>query len=707
MKVAASASACGDRNVDSDASFEVDGTVLGVTSPVDFPNSPSSKRHDGVGLVVEIFAGSCRLSKACGKLGLRALPIDKDPRRAESCVVANYDLTDAQQYSTLVEVLHAERKFLVHAHCAPSCGTASRASGRKVPGMPSHLQPQPLRSDDHPDGLPSLSEKDKARVDSANASYKATAELLAMLIQWNVSVSIENPSNSLFWKTSWIQKLLEMVPNGHDTFLDHCMHGGSRDKASRFWSYNPMRPNENMLQTLALKCDGSHIHKSWKPTFQNGVVSFPTKEEAAYPQILCERLASIFLYWAKIRNLTGPIDLVEQTQVDLDAGKRQLFTSQQLSKTVLQPVSEFGHFVAVAIPLNCDSLPALIATLPKGSKSTSRLVKRGFSRDVFKAEHCGKILIHQDLKHGLDYEVVMVGVPRSPTEFLKAATQVGHPRGHLVRTSLDVDRAIKANLEWPEHELMAHRATVFKSWLKKAVELKNQEDDLHEKLPEHLKTILRGKKLSLWKHILVSLGYPDAKIVDEVAAGFSLTGWAKESGVFDTHVRAATMTVDQLKGVALGLNAAVVGALKRAPWTPLDEAALQETVAEVDKGWLAECGEVDMKRQFIAKRFPIQQKNKMRLIDDFSVCGVNSTVGLPEKLRVESVDQIVAILLAMMRSVGKTQKLPWVGRTFDLKSAYKQFGVSESDANLLKMLQLSALMKLYFSSPKKEAESSF
>ena len=156
-----------------------------------------------------------------------------------------------------------------------------------------------------------------------------------------------------------------------------------------------------------------------------------------------------------------------------------------------------------------------------------------------------------------------------------------------------------------------------------------------------------------------------------------------------------------------GARLELCGGWGRAPWTPLDEAALQETVAEVDKGWLAECGEVDMKRQFIAKQFPIQQKNKMRLIDDFSVCGVNSTVGLPEKLRVESVDQIVAILLAMMRSVGKTQKLPWVGRTFDLKSAYKQFGVSESDANLLKMLQLSALMKLYFSSPKKEAESSF
>jgi len=109
---------------------------------------------------------------------------------------------------------------------------------------------------------------------------------------------------------------------------------------------------------------------------------------------------------------------------------------------------------------------------------------------------------------------------------------------------------------------------VFKSWLKKAVELKSQEDDLHERLPEHLKTILRGKKLSLWKHILVSLGYSDAKIVDEVIEGFSLTGWAKESGVFDTHIRAAAMTVDQLKGVALGLNSAVVGGeLRGHLWT--------------------------------------------------------------------------------------------------------------------------------------------
>ena len=59
------------------------------------------------------------------------------------------------------------------------------------------------------------------------------------------------------------------------------------------------------------------------------------------------------------------------------------------------------------------------------------------------------------------------------------------------------------------------------------------------------------------------------------------------------------------------------------PWTELDKDALDETAAEVDKGWLSECPEVDIRRHFIAKRFPIKQRNN---------------------------DQVVATLLAMLRS---------------------------------------------------------
>ena len=522
-------------------------------------------------------------------------------------------------------------------------------------------------------------------MDSANASYKAMAELLEMLIGWDISVSIENPANSLFWKTSWIEWLLKLFPKGHNTILDHCMHGGSRDKTSKFWSYNPLRPDENMLESLALRCDGNHSHKSWKPTVHNGVITYPTKEEAAYPQTLCERLASIFLQWAKIRNLEGPVDLLEQAKLDADIGKRQLFTDQPRSTKLLQPVSEFERYIALAVPLNCNSVHTLITSLPKGAKPTSRAVHRGFSRDVHLATYGNQTIIQQDLLHGQDYEVIMVGVPRNPTEFMAAAQKAGHPRGHLVRTSADVAKAIEANLEWPEHRLLAHRAEIFKGWLKEAAELRSDEINLHSSLPEHLKKILKNKKLLLWKHILVSLGYGDAKIVDEIIAGFSLTGWATESGVFDKRVKAASMTVDQLSGVALGLNSAVVGSLKKSPWSDLDAKALEETRVEVEKGWLAESKEVDLRRHFVAKRFPIQQKSKMRLIDDFTICGVNATVGLPERLRVESVDQVVAILLTMMKSGVVDDRLPWSGRTFDLKAAYKQFGVSDEEAQRLKI----------------------
>ena len=45
--------------------------------------------------------------------------------------------------------------------------------------------------------------------------------------------------------------MVELLRNypGHCTVLQHCMHGGSRDKKSKFWSHNPGMPEVNMLET--------------------------------------------------------------------------------------------------------------------------------------------------------------------------------------------------------------------------------------------------------------------------------------------------------------------------------------------------------------------------------------------------------------------------------------------------------------------------
>ena len=97
---------------------------------------------------------------------------------------------------------------------------------------------------------------------------------------------------------------------------------------------------------------------------------------------------------------------------------------------LLQAVSEFGPYETIVIPLNCDNLQSMISTLPKGTKITSRVVQRGFSRDALRTAFGNKVLIHQDLRHGQDFERITVGVPRDPIEFMKEAQNAGHPRGH-------------------------------------------------------------------------------------------------------------------------------------------------------------------------------------------------------------------------------------------------------------------------------------
>lgn len=131
---------------------------------------------------------------------------------------------------------------------------------------------------------------------------------------------------------------------------------------------------------------------------------------------------------------------------------------------------------------------------------------------------------------------------------------------------------------------------------------------------------------------------------------------------------------------------AVVASLEAAEWRDMDDIAWQETMQEVDNGWLAEGPSPDLDHHFIAKRFPIQQKDKTRLIDDFSICGVNSAFGMTEKLRVDAIDEIVAGISVLLDSHEfGTRSKGLLGRTFDLKSAYKQFGMDTAHAERLRI----------------------
>ena len=55
------------------------------------------------------------------------------------------------------------------------------------------------------------------------------------------------------------------------------------------------------------KCPGKHKHNSWAPRIVNGRPHYPTKAEAAYPALLCQRIAALVRHHCCPDSLPPPI----------------------------------------------------------------------------------------------------------------------------------------------------------------------------------------------------------------------------------------------------------------------------------------------------------------------------------------------------------------------------------------------------------------
>ena len=87
-----------------------------------------------------------------------------------------------------------------------------------------------------------------------------------------------------------------------------------------------------------------------------------------------------------------------------------------------------------------------------------------------------------------------------------------------------------------------------------------------------------------------------------------------------------------------------------------------------------------------AKRFGLQQKNKIRVIDDCSVCGLNAACGVKERFKIHAIDEMCAYIGWVFSRFKGGQKPSIIGKTFDLKSAYRQFCISEEDRRLVRIM---------------------
>jgi hypothetical protein len=90
-----------------------------------------------------------------------------------------------------------------------------------------------------------------------------------------------------------------------------------------------------------LLCDKQHTHAPWTPTVVAGKVHYPTHTEAAYPEVLCQRIVSIVL--AKVLEL-GAIE-TETLEKHVKAEGKSL---NRIAKIPFQTAQRLGCPVAAS-----------------------------------------------------------------------------------------------------------------------------------------------------------------------------------------------------------------------------------------------------------------------------------------------------------------------------------------------------------------------
>ena len=222
--------------------------------------------------------------------------------------------------------------------------------------------------------------------------------------------------------------------------------------------------------------------------------------------------------------------------------------------------------------------------------------------------------------------------------------------------------------------------------------------------------MLKGKNLLMWRELLVETGYPDLEIFDEVTEGIKLVG--PESGAFPSGLTPAQQSLEQLRSRAVWRRKTSIGKChslgdKDADlelWEHLE--LWVQSLQEVQSGWLdgpfydemEVSRRVDTDHWICIRRFPLKQPNKIRLIDDGLESGLSSAYSCYSKLTLMDMDAVVSmantvlhafsskggfsIMLSTGESIEGKVHPTWhndstlLGRTLDLKSAYKRLAVS-------------------------------
>ena len=153
----------------------------------------------------------------------------------------------------------------------------------------------------------------------------------------------------------------------------------------------------------------------------------------------------------------------------------------------------------------------------------------------------------------------------------------------------------------------------------------------------------KAKRVLLTKEILLDIGYElyeDMECLNLLETGSTLAGGIERCDIFKAQYKPCLMTLDQLQRDSLRRNENSVNLTVSSGSDELDEQLLDETREELNKGWAE--GPFDICQlepgSTISRRFPWVQGSKTRMIDDYSISGVNDSCATFNKIDLHVVD---------------------------------------------------------------------
>ena len=288
--------------------------------------------------------------------------------------------------------------------------------------------------------------------------------------------------------------------------------------------------------------------------------------------------------------------------------------------------------------------------------------------------HIRKEDVSKDVKF-----MVVYGFLLEPEEFVKKALLCVHPFSPEVCLPSVLKQAVTIHCSMSHHEIAISRASFIKRWTARAIALEADEACLRSSMDDNVSKSTAGKRILLFREILTELNYPDLGVVDELQHGVDLTGDVPTTGMLPGKFAPSLLSDDSLSLRSALVHDQAVNSACSSGEVDIDLGVWQQTLEEVEAGWLEgplPPDEIDPSEP-ISRRFGIRQGAKIRPIDDFSASGVNSAASACESPALHTIDVLAALLSDWFVKAKSTETdSEVVARTFDLKSAYRQIGLS-------------------------------